>query len=532
MKPLATTTQPNVPSESEIDAIRVEMLSTELPVHQLAKQGDQEIRVMRRTAHAGRMSLYWKVDPSSAVGAPGQLAYRLDTWVIKRRLDELTRPIPRMIRIGDLRQIARELDLGGDTNAVRRAFEQNAAAFIRAKFEYKARDGKVESVEGYFNRYNVFFRGQSLPGGARAETVYISFNDPYFALINKSVWRPLDYKYLRTLTPGAQRLYELLSPRIFAAIKNGHPSAWIRYSDFCALAVARRQPTKRRMQTQLAPIHKPHLASGYFSEVRWRAERGADGSPDWAIHYVPGPRARAEYVAFNGGGRRVRTGTRDDGGLSPRLREPIRQHPLVRTIAPDNSSLEQIARRFAERRHGVQSVPPTATQLARAGAILDAAGGDVSLVFAAVELAAASGRREPGGFPRHLGGVLEGGFVERALAERDTRRRLDQAQAARRDDESARDQYRSWCSDRAAARVARLSPEERQQLVDERLPMFIEENASFLRLSHWSESRVHEWAELRVLRRYGHEGEPAFAEWRRKDTDQTTGTSGPVEALQ
>jgi hypothetical protein len=531
MKSFAATTQPAMPAATEIDAIRVEMLSTELPVHQLAKQGAQEIRVMQRTGTRGRMSLYWKVDPNPAVGAPGQLAYRLDTWVIKRRLDQLSRPIPRMIRVGDLRQIARELDLGGDTNAVKRAFEQNAATFIRAKFEYKGRDGEVKLLEGYFNRYNVFFRGQRLPGGARAETVYISFNDPYLALINKSVWRPLDYQYLRTLTPGAQRLYELLSPRIFAAIKNGHPSAWIRYSDFCALAVARRQPTKRRMQTQLAPIHRPHLASGYFSEVSWRAERGADGSPDWAIHYVPGPRARAEYLAFNGGGHRLRAARRDDAP-APQPLGPIRRSPAVAAVAANLAGAEQIVQRFAERRHGLQSVSPTATQLARATAILDAAGGDLGLALTAVELAAAAGHRERRGFPAHLGGVLEGGFVERALAERDTRLRLDQAQAARREHDAARDRYRSWCRDRAAARVAELSPDRRQQLVDDRLPRFVEENASFLRLSHWSESRVHEWAELRVLRRYGHEEEPGFEEWRRQNTDQTTGTSGPAETLQ
>jgi len=200
-----------------IDPIRVEMLSTEMPVHQLSKRGEEEIRIIRRATKGGQVSVYWKVEPNVAVGHPGQLAYRLDTWVIKRRLDQLPRPIPRLIRVGDLRQISRELDHGGDTNAVKRAFEQNASAFIRAKIAYRARDGREETFEGYFNRYNVFFRGQSLPGGTRAETVYISLNDPYHALINGSIWRPLDYQYLRTLTPAAQRLYELLSPKIFAA---------------------------------------------------------------------------------------------------------------------------------------------------------------------------------------------------------------------------------------------------------------------------------------------------------------------------
>jgi hypothetical protein len=117
-----------------------------------ARRGEEEIRVIRRDSKGGQATLYWKVEPNARVGHPGQLAYRLDTWVIKRRLDQLPRPLPRLIRIGDLRQIARDLDLGGDTNAVKRAFEQNASAFIRAKLAYRSRDGREDTFEGYFIR--------------------------------------------------------------------------------------------------------------------------------------------------------------------------------------------------------------------------------------------------------------------------------------------------------------------------------------------------------------------------------------------
>ncbi len=165
-----------------------------MPVHQLAKGGDHEIRIIERKLDGGQISLYWKVDPNPAVGRPGQLAYHLDTLVIKRRLDQLRRPLPRLIRVGDLRQIARELNHGGDTSAIKRAFEQNASAFIRAKIAYRARDGRPVTVEGYFNRYNVFFRGQGLPGGRVAETVYVSLNDPYYGMLNSTDWRPLDYR--------------------------------------------------------------------------------------------------------------------------------------------------------------------------------------------------------------------------------------------------------------------------------------------------------------------------------------------------
>ena len=83
----------------------------ELPIHQLAKRGQEEIRIVRRKVAGGQVSLYWKVEPNLTAGRPGQLAYHLDTWVINRRLDELGRPVPRIFPIGDLRQIARELGL-------------------------------------------------------------------------------------------------------------------------------------------------------------------------------------------------------------------------------------------------------------------------------------------------------------------------------------------------------------------------------------------------------------------------------------
>ena len=43
-------------------------------------------------------------------------------------------------------------------------------------------------------------------------------------------------------------------------------------------------------------VHQPHLASGYLDKVRYDATTGADGQPDWLLHYTPGPRAHTEYT--------------------------------------------------------------------------------------------------------------------------------------------------------------------------------------------------------------------------------------------
>jgi hypothetical protein len=508
------------------------MLSTELPVHQISKQGGVDIRIIRRADPHGQITMQWKVEPNLALGQPGQLAYHLDTWIINRRLDHLPRPIPRLIRLGDLREIARELGFGGDTNSVKRAFEQNATAFIRAKVEYKRRDGTRDTLEGYFNRYNLIYRGQTLPGGARAETVYLSLNDPYYGLVNNSTRRPLDYRYLRSLTPGAQRLYELLSPRIFAAIKNGHPSAWIRYSEFCVLAVARRQNTRRRMQTQMLAIHRPHLESGYLQAVSWHAEATDDGAQDWTIRYVPGPRAQAEFEAFNGAGFREREPRGDERNTSvlPYRTKPVSSGRLegVSTVSP----AESVARRFLEKRTGSPDPFVSRNQLIKADQILQATNGDVATALRAVDSAAAEGRRNRNGFPRHLAGVLEGGFVDRARALALEERQRADAEQRRRHDEHDRERYRSWSADRAAERIAVLSAEERITLVDERLPRYVEEHEFYLRQRGMNSDRIREWAAPRVLDRYGHEGEPSFEEWRRQHGAQPTSSLGPQEALQ
>lgn len=84
-----------------------------------------------------------------------------------------------MICLGSLRDVADDLDLGGDTNKVKRALRQNASLFITAKFTYQANDGGSKYFEADFTRYSVIFTGEKLPNGRKADAVYIVFNEPY-----------------------------------------------------------------------------------------------------------------------------------------------------------------------------------------------------------------------------------------------------------------------------------------------------------------------------------------------------------------
>ena len=78
---------------------------------------------------------------------------------------------------------------------------QNSGAYIICKLPHPMREG--EYLEGNGTRYNLAFRGQTLPDGSVAETVYILWNEPFYTILNNSPRRPLDYDYLKLLSSAS-----------------------------------------------------------------------------------------------------------------------------------------------------------------------------------------------------------------------------------------------------------------------------------------------------------------------------------------
>jgi hypothetical protein len=112
--------------------IRVAAALSRYPVHRLAKHGDIDIDI-REVDEGGELSIKWEVTNS-----PGPLAYKLDTLIINRRIERATRPVPRIIRLGSLRDICRELGMneGQATKHIKNSLYQNASTFIKAKIRY------------------------------------------------------------------------------------------------------------------------------------------------------------------------------------------------------------------------------------------------------------------------------------------------------------------------------------------------------------------------------------------------------------
>jgi hypothetical protein len=300
--PIQTTDQ----ESAALDIIRTETVLSRLPIHNLAKKGNVNIQILKTTPD-GKVELKWIVSYSDRYGQARQLAYKLDTIVINQHIDEQGRPLPKMICLGSLRDVADQLDLGGDTNKVRRALRQNASAFITAKFEYRGNDGSKKTLEADFTRYSVVFTGEQLPDGRRADAVYIILNEPYREVLNNAPVRPLDRAYMKTLPPAAQRFYEIISYKIFSAIKNDYPHAKITYSEYCTFSAQLRHFERQPVQDQMAKSIRHHKQSGYITAVKYQSTIDAQNKPDWILYLAPGPRARAEFAAAHGGRKTPKT---------------------------------------------------------------------------------------------------------------------------------------------------------------------------------------------------------------------------------
>jgi hypothetical protein len=294
--PPATVSQPVL-----LDIVRIETVLSKLPVHNLAKKGRVNIQIARKGPN-GQVELRWEVSYSDRYGQARQLAYKLDTIVIDRAIDEAGRPLPERLKIGSLCEIAEQLGIsagGCEIESLKRAFHQNAGAYIVAKFKYRSNDGTEKLLEAGFTRYSVVFKGEKLPDGSKADAVYVLLNQPYREVVNNAPFRPLDLGYKKQLSPTAQRFYEIVSYKIFTAIKYNHPYAKLSYSEYCTFSAQQRYFDYDHFKKQMYKVHRPHLASGYIAQMHYNGTTDEQGKPDWMMCYVPGPKARAEYDHYN-----------------------------------------------------------------------------------------------------------------------------------------------------------------------------------------------------------------------------------------
>jgi hypothetical protein len=310
------------------NTIRIETALSRFPVHKLARKRGGITIDIREMTPTGEVKTRWEVTYNSKYGQPGALAYKVDTLIINRRIDEERPSIPKVIKLGSLREICQELGMrvsGANTNDVKKALTQNALAGITAKLSYKATDGTERTIEAVFTRYSVIFTGERFPDGRKADAVYVILNDVYLKVLNEAQTRPLDYDYLRDLPPTAQRFYELIGFQIYAVLKHERPRARMLYSDFCTRAPQTRYPDYEHVKKQMYKVHAPHLKSGYLTKIEFQPQRSEGGELDWLMLYTPGRRAQAEFREASKKHRAIQRPTTPRPTLSAITEPPARQ---------------------------------------------------------------------------------------------------------------------------------------------------------------------------------------------------------------
>jgi hypothetical protein len=163
---------------AQIIRIGTETVLSQFPIHRLSK-GKEPLEIQfTKMDQRGKVTTIWRVSPSRDYGEPGILAYRIDTLIINRLIDQARPDVPEVIKLGSLRDICAQLGVteGKNTKLIKDALYQNAFAGITAKLEYNGRDKQRRTFEFGSTRYSVVFTGERLPNGKRADAVYVILN--------------------------------------------------------------------------------------------------------------------------------------------------------------------------------------------------------------------------------------------------------------------------------------------------------------------------------------------------------------------
>jgi hypothetical protein len=377
-----------------ISILRTETVLSRFPMHNLTTGRTVTIH-MTKTNAQGELDLHWAVSYNAYYGPPRHLAYKLDTIVINQILDALPRPLSQVVKLGSLRQIGTSLGVqvsGRQYTHLKNAFHQNASAYIVADLRYRGRDGLLHTLKRGFTRYSVLFTGETLPDGTRADAVHLVLSEPYLDILTHAPTRPLDYAYLKALTPTAQRFYEILSYKIYAALTRHHPHATLRYAEYCLLSTQQRYTRYDQVKKQMYKVHQPHMQGGYLSQVRYEVTRDAEGQPDWYMHYTPGPKAHTEFAAFTPRSGHTAAATRvtveEDGqedlgalvvSAQPATRpSPPRTSRVARDTAtlppaasdPSVAQAQTLVAAFYQRFHGLAQVTASPKELDHARQLL------------------------------------------------------------------------------------------------------------------------------------------------------------------
>ena len=247
-----------------------------------------------RSENGEKRRVFWRVSKNVVHGFPGPFDKRVRR-AVEEILDNHPRPIPQLVRVGSTYHLCQLIGFapsGKIKRMVKHALQRIAATTIDQDnaFYDKARRIWLPKTEGTFHLFDVFFKGQLLPNGESADTIYLLLSPLYVRSLNAFYVKPLDYAYLRSLrTPLTQRLYEVYGLR-FRGLRD---SLYARYDyeELCQTLPITPQKRFDNAKKILEPHHRKLKATGFLTKYEWR---GRQSQYPWEIFCWPGPKAKEE----------------------------------------------------------------------------------------------------------------------------------------------------------------------------------------------------------------------------------------------
>lgn len=281
------------------EAIRREKNFLQFPFFVLGKgRGLDKIEVcdVVYDKHGNKAEIYWSVIGSKKYGSPSLMEMKVNNYV-ERIIDQLPKPIENPIRVGSLYRICKALGRGVsgvDLEQAKKALKCIKAATIETKFTFWLKDKREYYGEPIFSRYDmVFFTGDNMPDGYKADAVYIWLSEPYLQSINANYTVPLDHEYYDSLSiPISQRLYEFYSLQFYPLFEKNLHCSKIRYSKLCKYAPLTQHKVFSYVKRQLEPSHQELIETGFLKSAKY--ERIKE-EKDWLISLFPGDRAKKWY---------------------------------------------------------------------------------------------------------------------------------------------------------------------------------------------------------------------------------------------
>ena len=249
-----------IPEAKELtpDVLRSEVNLLVFPFFSLAKKGlsrktETEYRAIVERG-GQRVEVLWQVSANVKYGYPGPFDKQVHK-AIEELLTELTPPIvnPRPFSIYDLCKRMGINTSGRNYLKLKKALERIKMTGIKSVQAYYSK-AKRRWIDDIFNLYErIIFKGEMLADGKIAETNFLFLSSWYLENLNALYLKPLDYKYYRSLSIVAQRLYELLGVKFYHILKKDYECLRYHYSTLCQLLPLERQRYPSLVMRQLGP---------------------------------------------------------------------------------------------------------------------------------------------------------------------------------------------------------------------------------------------------------------------------------------